>query len=205
MLDGLYIGAFGGYASLNATLVTPATSMTTTVPVQATIPTPLGPQTAVYNVPATIQVPSQRLKNQGGSGAIFGVRLGYGRILWDEAYLGAELDVTFPQLAEANLQVLGRPVKAGLWTEGSLYFRAGWTPNRQTLFFIRGGIAVPRQVVQSGAFKAERWSATPAIGVGIEHALTEHLLARADITVMPAVTDNQMGSLRGTIGIAYRF
>lgn len=204
-LSGFYIGAFGGYASLNGTLATPATSITTNVPVRAIIPTPLGPQTVTTTVPATIQVPPQRLKDQGGSGALFGIRLGYGRILWEEFYFGGEADLSFPQLVEANLQVMGRSVTAGLRTEGSFYLRAGWTPNQETLLFVRAGVAVPRQVIQSGAFKAERWSPTPAVGVGIEHALTQHFSVRADITIMPAVTDNQIGSLRGTIGVAYRF
>jgi hypothetical protein len=156
-------------------------------------------------VPATVKVPPQRLKDQGGSGAVFGLRAGYGRVLWEEVYLGAEADLTFPQLAESHWEIMGRSVKASLQTEAGFYGRAGWTPNQQTLFFVRAGLAVPRQVVRSGAIKVERWTVTPAVGVGIEHALTRHLSARIDVTFMPSVTDNQIGSIRGTVGVAFRF
>jgi opacity protein-like surface antigen len=204
-LSGFYIGAFAGYAGLNTTVITPATTVTTIASVPVTVQTPSGPQTTTVTGPARVQVPSQQLKDQGGGGAIFGLRAGYGRLLWRDVYLGAELDVTFPQLATTHLQVLGRSVTGHLETEAGLYARAGWTPNGSTLFFARAGLAIPRQVVRSGTVKSESWTVTPALGLGIEHALTRHIAARIDLVFMPSVGDNQIGSTRGTVGIAYRF
>jgi hypothetical protein len=73
------------------------------------------------------------------------------------------------------------------------------------MVFGRVGIAVPRQVVNLGRRTVERWTPTPAVGLGIEHRFQPRVSARLDVTWFPALVDNQIGSLRGTLGVAYHF
>ncbi len=204
-LGGFYIGTFGGGAFLEADIVTPAVTRTTTVQTTVPVQTPFGVQNRAVSVSVPVTLPSQRLRSQGGSGAIFGGRAGYGVLLDGQYYLGAEVEVTFPQLAEMRLNLFGQTLKGSLDTEFGIHLRAGWTPNGQTLLFLRGGVAVPRQRFEIGTTTVERWAPTPAIGVGMEHLLASGVSGRIDLGYYPALEDNQIGSFRGTLGIGYRF
>lgn len=204
-LSGLYIGAFVGGAYLDTTLVTPAITHRQTTEVDISVPTPQGTVLVRRSVPVSVTFPSQRIKDQGGNGVVFGARFGYGTILWDRIYVGAEAEVTFPQMAESSRELFGQTYRGTLNTEAALFVRAGYTLNGQTLFYGRAGVAVPRQRVEVGSTTVERWFPTPAVGVGVEHALTPKIALRMDLTMYPAVEDNQIGSYRGVVGVSYRF
>lgn len=181
---GFYFGAFIGGAALNSTLVTPAFT---------------------YRGATAIRIPAQRIRDEDGSGFIWGLRGGFMGRVQGWLALGMEGEMTFPQGARLSVDTLGQSFRGRLETEGAGYLRAGWIVTPETMVFGRAGIAVPRQVVQFGRRTVERWTPTPALGLGIEHRFQPRVSARLDVTWFPAVENNQIGSLRGSIGMAYHF
>jgi hypothetical protein len=186
---GLYFGAFIGGAALNSTLVTPA----------FTFRDPQG-----SGSPA-VRIPSQRIRDEDGAGFIWGLRGGFLHRINGWLAMGIEGETTFPQAARLSVNALGQSFRGRLETEGTGYLRAGWTLSPETMLFARVGIAVPRQVVNLGRRTVDRWTPTPAVGLGLEHRFQPRMSVRADLTFSPALVDNQIGSLRGTLGVAYHF
>jgi opacity protein-like surface antigen len=202
---GIYFGAFVGGAALNSTLITPAFTYRTTVETTTQVQTPNGPQDVTVRTPVATRIPSQKLDDQGGSGFIWGLRVGVGVPVAQRFYLGIEGEVTFPQAAEISLSFLNMSYRGRLETEGAIYGRAGWQMTADTLLYVRSGIAVPRQVANIGRSTVERWAPTPAIGIGMEHRFQPRMSVRVDLTWLPALENNQIGSFRGVIGLSYHF
>ena len=191
-LTGLYIGGFAGAAFLNTTLVTPAFNYH---------PPGLPPMLANYTIP----VGPMRFPNQGGSGFVGGFRVGWGMRVFGDGYLGVEGEMSLPQNARTSLTLYGISYRGRLETEGAAFIRVGWMPTPRLMLFSRAGISIPRQVVQVARSTVERWSPTPAVGAGAEYMVTRRVGLRADVTYMPAQQNNQIGSLRATIGLSFHF
>lgn len=203
--SGLYIGVFAGGAFLDSTLVTPSFRQTQTVSTTTRIDTPFGPRDVAITAPVSTVIPSQRLRNQGGQGFVGGLRIGYGQRLGQHFYLGAEAEISFPQNAQSSLSIMGISYRARLETEGAFFLRAGLGLSDDTMVYLRGGVAIPRQVANVGRQTVERWTPTPAIGLGIEQWLNRRFSVRADMTYMPAIENNQIGSFRAVIGLSTHF
>jgi opacity protein-like surface antigen len=203
--SGFYIGAFAGGAFLNSNLVTPSFTQTQTVSTTVRINTPFGIQNVAVTAPVSTTIPSQRLRNQGGQGFVGGLRMGYGWRLAERFYLGAEGEVSFPQNAQSRLSIMGISYRARLETEGAVFLRAGYTFSNTSMVYLRGGVAIPRQVARVGRQSVERWAPTPAFGLGFEQRVTPRVSLRADMTYMPAMENNQIGSFRAVLGLSYHF
>ncbi len=203
--SGFYIGAFAGGAFLNSNLVTPSFTQTQTVSATVPVSTPFGTQNVNVTAPFSTTIPAQRLRNQGGQGFIGGLRAGYGQRLNDRIYLGAEVEVTFPQNAQSRLAIMGMSYRARLETEGAIFIRVGYLFSDTSMAYLRGGGAMPRHVARVGRQSVERWTPTPAVGFGFEQRLMPQVSLRADMTYMPALEDNQIGSFRAVLGISYHF
>lgn len=180
-LSGFYLGAFGGMVVLDSTIVFPATETR----------------------------PAAKFVDQGGDGPIFGVRAGWGTMIGRHTYAGAEAEFIVPYNATSRLMALGAEYRARLRNEIGLYGRLGWSPEGNSLFFMRAGVTVPRQTfesVQGGNDSGGTdWSMVPTIGLGAETHLTRNLVARIDATYSWPSGTNVIESYRMTAGLAWRF
>lgn len=202
---GVYFGTFLGGAALSATLITPAFTYRGTTETTTTVQTASGPETMTTRTPFAVRIPSRKLRDQDGPGFIWGLRVGYGVALSERLNMALEGEVTFPQAARLTVSALGMSYRGRLETEGAIYLRAGWQVTPSTLLFVRSGLAVPRQVVNIGRSTVERWTPTPGVGVGVEYRFQPRFSVRADVIYLPAVQNNQIGSLRGVVGVSYHF
>lgn len=180
-LPGFYLGGFAGAAVLDSTVTFPATDTR----------------------------PAAKFVDQGGDGPIFGLRAGWGTMISQHGYAGAEAEFIVPYNVTSRLQALGAEYRARLRNEVGVYGRLGWSPEGNSLFFMRAGVTVPRQnfeSVQGGnnAGNAD-WTLVPSLGLGAETHLTRNLVARIDATYSWPSGTNVIESYRMTAGLAWRF
>jgi hypothetical protein len=102
-IEGFYISSFAGLAVLDSTV----------------------------SFPATENRPAAKFVDQGGDGAIFGGRVGWGRLVTQHVYLGGELEGVFPWGVTSRLMAFGVEYRARLQAEAGAYGRIGWS--------VRGG------------------------------------------------------------------
>jgi opacity protein-like surface antigen len=177
-LDGFYLGIFGGMAVLDSTVV----------------------------IPATDTRPAAKFVDQGGDGAVVGLRVGWGSMISRHGYAGLEGDFLLPIEVTSRLMALGVEYRDRLRNEFGVFGRLGWSPEGNSLFFLRAGMTIPRQSFDNvpGGTR-DTWSVAPAIGLGAETHLSRHLVARIDATYSWPTGDNRMESYRMTAGLAWRF
>ncbi|MBP0466502.1 outer membrane beta-barrel protein [Roseomonas sp. PWR1] len=177
-LDGFYLGIFGGIAVLDSTVV----------------------------IPAAEGRAAAKFVDQGGDGAVIGLRGGWGRMISRHGYAGIEGEFLLPIDVTSRLNALGVEYRDRLRNEFGVYGRIGWSPERNSLFFLRAGMTIPRQSFDSvPGGSRETWSVAPAIGLGAETHVTRHVAARIDATYSWPTGDNRMESYRMTAGLAWRF
>nr|MCU0944891.1 hypothetical protein [Rubritepida sp.] len=140
-----------------------------------------------------------------GSGALWGFRAGYAAPLSGRLFGAVELEFVQPHAAAVTLDFLGNRYRTALENEGAAYLRLGWRPRERTALFVRAGLAVPQQVTTLNGTTTRRLTPTPGFGLGAEQALGAGIALRADVTWLPAVENNRISSLRGTIGLTYGF
>ena len=158
--------------------------------------------------PATATRPAAKFVDQGGDGAIFGARLGWGTLVTRNIYLGAEIEGTYPWNVTSRLMAFGAEYRARLRSEIGAFGRIGWSPDGRSMAFFRAGVTVPRQnfeAVQDGANTGADWRVVPALGLGAEVALSRHLAFRVDATYSMPNGDNLFESYRLNAGLTYRF
>jgi hypothetical protein len=177
-LDGFYLGVFGGMAVVDSTVV----------------------------IPATATRPAAKFVDQGGDGAVVGLRAGWGRLVSRHVYLGVEGEFLLPINVTSRLMALGVEYRDSLRNEFGVHGRVGWSPEGNSLFFLRAGMTIPRQSFENvPGGSRETWSVAPSIGLGAETHLSRHLVARIDATYSWPTGDNRMESYRMTAGLAWRF
>jgi opacity protein-like surface antigen len=179
-LAGFYIGGFAGAAVLDSTVELPATATT----------------------------PAVKFVDQGGDGAIFGLRAGWGTMLSRHAYAGIEAEAIIPYEVTSRVMAMGIEYRARLRSEFGAYARLGWSPDGNTLLFLRGGLAVLEQSVTSTQHSDGTdvdWIIAPGFGVGAETHLTRNLLLRMDMTYTAPSGSNDLEVYRLTAGLAWRF
>lgn len=160
---------------------------------------------STVDIPATPNGPAMRFVDQGGDGMIFGARLGYGRLLGNEIYLGAEIEGLLPLGVTSRLNAAGAEYRARLRQEVGIYGRVGWSPDGRSMVYLRGGLTVPRQLFETASGSSARWQPGPAIGAGAEVAVTENLLIRLDATWDLPAGHNSLESYRMSAGLVWRF
>ncbi len=177
-LNGFYLGVFGGIAVLDSTVV----------------------------IPATDTRPAAKFVDQGGDGAVVGLRAGWGTMISRHGYAGVEGEFLLPIDVTSRLNAMGVEYRDRLRNEFGLYGRIGWSPERNSLFFLRAGLTIPRQSFDNvpGGTR-ETTSVAPAIGLGAETHVTRRVAARIDATYSWPTGENRMGSYRMTAGLAWRF
>ena len=88
-INGFYVSAFAGMAALDSTVTFPETSTR----------------------------PASKFVDQGGDGAIFGARAGWGRLVTEHIYIGGEAEVVLPWNVTSRLMALGVEYRARLRSE----------------------------------------------------------------------------------------
>lgn len=179
-LNGFYVNGFAGIAVLDSTV----------------------------EFPETATRPAGKIVDQGGDGPIFGMRAGWGRMATRHLYLGTEAELTLPLNVTSRLMAYGAEYRARLRNEAGVFGRIGWSPEGNSLFFLRAGVTVPRQSFQSvrdGNDPGTNWSVVPTIGLGAETHLTRNVAARIDATYSMPTGVNRIESYRLTAGLVWRF
>lgn len=179
-LNGFYVNGFAGMAVLDSTV----------------------------QFPETPTRPAGKFVDQGGDGPILGARGGWGRLVSRHLYLGAEAEFTVPLNVTSRLMAYGAEYRARLRNEAGVFGRIGWSPERNSLFFLRAGVTIPRQSFQSvrdGNDPGADWSVVPTIGIGAETHITRNVAARVDATYSIPTGVNQIESYRLTAGLVWRF
>lgn len=176
-LSGVTLGAFFGLAVLDSTV---------------TAPRPGG------GAPL-------RFVDQGGDGMIYGLRLGYGRLLAGGVYLGAEIEGLLPIGVTSRLNAAGVEYRARLREELGAYGRIGWSPDGRTLLYLRAGLTVPHQVFETGTGAQSRSTPAVALGAGAEVFVTRQLGIRLDGTWDLPAGRNDLESYRVSAGLVWRF
>lgn len=158
--------------------------------------------------PATESRPQAKFVDQGGDGALFGARLGWGTLVSQHIYTGIEAEGLVPWNATSRLKAFGVEYRTRLRSEIGAYGRIGWSPDGRSLLFFRAGLTVPRQnfeTVQDGARRGADWTAVPALGLGAEVPLTRHVAFRIDASYTWPNGDNIFETYRLNAGLTYRF
>ena len=186
LLSGSYIGAFAGGVYAHSDFRVPARTLRTTGDV-------------------SITVPSMQVDHLGGVGGIVGLRAGYGALYSSGVYLGIEAEFTYPLGVDVEISGGGMRYRASLDAEYAAFLRAGWSWDAKTLLFLRGGVIVPRQIIDHTSDTEKRWSPSPAVGVGVEHSLDQKYSLRLDITYSAAMETYQLATARALISFARRF
>jgi opacity protein-like surface antigen len=137
-----------------------------------------------------------------------GIRLGWGQVLTENIYLGLEAEGVVPFQSSTEQAVLGVRYVSKLRPEGAGFARVGWTSDGKSLFFVRAGAVnlsrtteVPLYNYKSSADSG--WA--PAIGVGLEVALTKSVSIRLDMSHANASGETNLKTFQGALGISYRF
>jgi hypothetical protein len=159
------------------------------------------------DVPARGPFPATTVTDQGASGLLFGGVAGYGRLLPGGLYLGAEVEIAVPQNVVSRVRVYNQEMRARLTTDGGVFLRGGYSWDGRSLVFARAGVTLPRQAFETvgGREVANRWLATPALGAGAEFLVAPQLALRLDATYTFPGGENPVDSLRGTLGLSWRF
>ncbi|MES2710043.1 MAG: hypothetical protein V4653_00535, partial [Pseudomonadota bacterium] len=76
-------------------------------------------------------------------GAILGLRGGWGMRLTPGLYVGAELEGLIPANVNSRYSALGQTYRRRIREEIGVYGRVGWSPDGQSLLFLRAGMAAP--------------------------------------------------------------
>jgi hypothetical protein len=179
MLGGAYAGVFLGGVRISSTVEAPA----------------IGP------------LPARQVDDEGASGFLFGAVAGYGHRFANGVYLAAEFELALPQDVVSTVRIHGREIRARLTTDGGFFVRAGYSWDGRSLVFARGGLTIPRQAFETvgGREVANRLLPSPAVGAGFELPITRAIAFRADVTYTFPGGENAVDSLRGTLGLSYRF
>ena len=177
-LNGFYLGVFGGIAVIDSTV----------------------------SFPATATRPAVKFVDQGGDGAVAGLRAGWGSMIGRHGYAGIEGDLLLPINVTSRLMAMGVEYRDRLRNEFGVFGRLGWSPEGNSLFFLRAGLTVARQSFENvpGGTR-DTWSVAPAIGLGAETHLSRRLVARIDATYSWPTGENRMEAYRMTAGLAWRF
>lgn len=177
-LNGFYLGVFGGMAVIDSTVT----------------------------IPATATRPAAKFVDQGGDGPVVGLRAGWGSMISRHGYAGIEADLLLPIDVTSRLMAMGVEYRDRLRNEFGVFGRLGWSPEGNSLFFLRAGMTIPRQSFENvpGGTR-DTWSVAPAIGLGAETHLSRRLVARIDATYSWPTGENRMESYRMTAGLAWRF
>lgn len=149
--------------------------------------------------------PPLRFVDQGGDGMIYGLRLGYGRLLDRGLYLGAELEGLLPIAVTSRLNAAGVVYRARLREEIGGYLRAGYAPDGRTLLYIRAGLTMPHQVFETGVAATGNTTPHLAIGAGAEVFVTPRIGIRLDGTWDMPAGRNDLESYRVSAGFVFRF
>ncbi len=160
---------------------------------------------STVDIPTTATRPAMRFVDQGGDGMLFGARLGYGRLLGEGIFLGAEIEGLLPHGVTSRLNAAGAEYRARMRQEIGAYGRIGYSPDGRSLLYLRGGLTIPRQLFETATQASARWQPGPAIGAGAEVAMTQNVLVRLDATWALPAGHNSLESYRMSAGIAWRF
>lgn len=166
---GFYLGVFAGAAVLDSTV----------------------------NFAGTTSETSTRVVDQGGDGAIFALRAGWGTLISQHVYLGAELELMLPANVSSRYSVGDVQYSARLENEVGAYARIGWSPNGFGLLFLRAGLGVPLSGDDSRVI--------PVIGAGAEVPIGRRFAGRVDIAYSFPSGRNDIESYRLTAGLVLRF
>jgi hypothetical protein len=159
------------------------------------------------DVPARGPFPATSVTDQGASGFLFGGVAGFGRLLPGGLYLGAEFELAVPQNVVSRVRVYNQEMRARLTTDGGVFIRGGYSWDGRGLVFARAGVTLPRQAFETvgGREVGNRWLVTPALGGGAEFLVAPRTALRLDVTYTFPGGENPVDSLRGTLGLTYRF
>lgn len=131
------------------------------------------------------------------SGAVLGLRGGWGMRLTPGLYTGLELEGMFPIDVNSRYSALGQTYRREINSEIGAYARLGWSPDGQSLLFLRGGAATP--------LNANTTTLIGVVGVGAEMPIAQRLAGRVDVSYSFPYTRNQVEIYRMTAGLVLRF
>jgi hypothetical protein len=166
---GVYVGIFAGAVALDSTI----------------------------NLQADGTRPGAKLVDQGGDGAIVGLRTGWGTLVSQHVYTGLELEGVVPIDANSRYDVNGLRYRRRLQNEVGAYGRVGWSPDGYSLLFLRGGLAVPLTTVDQRVIAI--------IGAGAEVPFGRRFAGRVDISYSFPSGGAHLETYRLTAGVVLRF
>ena len=137
-----------------------------------------------------------------------GVRLGYGKVIFENIYLGAEAEGSLPFRASTEQYALGVRYITKTEAEGAGFVRLGWTPDGQSMVFVRAGALNLNRSVEVPQYNYRTKSDggwAPAFGVGLEVGLSQNASVRLDMSHANTSGDSNLKTFQGSIGISYRF
>lgn len=168
-VSGFYAGVFAGAAVLDSTV----------------------------DLPANGSSPGGRVVDQGGDGAVFALRAGWGTLISQHVYAGLEVEAFLPVNVDSRYSVNGTRYSMQLDNEIGAYARLGWSPNGVGLLFLRAGLGFPL-----GSSEA---SVVPVIGAGAEVPIGQRFAGRVDISHAFPHGESRIESYRLTAGPVMRF
>ena len=137
---------------------------------------------------------SARLRD---TGAALGLRGGWGMRLTPSLYAGLELEGMFPIDVNSSYSALGQTYRREIYSEIGAYGRLGWSPDGQSLLFLRAGTAAS----MGGDYPAF----VAVIGAGAEMPISQRLAGRVDVAYSFPFTRNHVEIYRLTAGVVLRF
>ena len=141
--------------------------------------------------------PGIKLVDQGGDGAIFGLRVGWGMRISQHIYVGVEGEAMFPANVNSRYDANGERYRRRFFNELGAYARIGWSPDGSSLLFLRGGLGVP--------LTADDQTAIAILGAGAEVPIGRRFAGRIDIGYSFPYTRALLESYRLTAGLVMRF
>lgn len=179
-LSGIYIGAFAGAVVLDST-------------VRFATEKPKG---------------GPKLVDQGGDGQIGGLRAGWGAMLNDHVYLGLEVEASKTHRAISRYNSHRSDYQSNLEGDFGTYGRLGWSPEGNSLIFVRAGVSAQDYKVRASRRLVGHLGGAvvaPSLGLGLETHLTPGLAARIDATHAMPTGPLQQETYRVTMGLSWRF
>lgn len=131
------------------------------------------------------------------AGAVLGLRGGWGMRLTPGLYAGLELEGMVPLDVNSRYSALGQTYRREIRSEIGAYGRLGWSPDGQSLLFLRGGVATP--------LNANTTTLIAVVGVGGEVPIGQRLAGRVDVSYSFPYTRNDVEIYRLTAGLVVRF
>ena len=141
--------------------------------------------------------PGTKVVDQGGDGAIFALRAGWGMRISQHVYVGLELEGMLPANVNSRYDANGERYRRRVQKEIGTYGRIGWSPDGHSLLFLRGGIAVP--------LTADDQTAIAVVGAGAEVPIGRRFAGRVDINYAFPYTQSRIETYRLTAGLVLRF